>query len=262
MRIVVSMAMALLITAGIACGSSTPTSEVSQPVSTAVPANTPLQSGAASPTPATVAEPTLEASPAQTARPTPEPTPAPTPEPTPEPTPPPAAEPTPEPAPAPTPEPTAEPTRAPTPEPTAEPTRAPTPEPTAEPTRAPTPELTPEPTPEPTAAPSDTSTETPDAPPLPPGAPVVTESGLVLVDLVVGSGHVAEPGAIVAVHYTGKLLDDDTVFDSSIGGDPFQFTLGEGTVIDGWEEGIAGMMRRQAPPHHPSSLGIWRYGFW
>ena len=58
---------------------------------------------------------------------------------------------------------------------------------------------------------------------------------------MVGSGDVAEAGAVVEVHYTGKLLDDDTVFDSSIGGDPFQFTLGEGTVIEGWEEGMAGM---------------------
>ena len=57
---------------------------------------------------------------------------------------------------------------------------------------------------------------------------------------MVGSGDVAEPGAVVEVHYTGKLVDD-TVFDSSIGGDPFQFTLGEGTVIDGWEEGVPGM---------------------
>ena len=72
-----------------------------------------------------------------------------------------------------------------------------------------------------------------------PARPVLTESGLVLVDLVVGSGDVAEAGAVVEVHYTGKLLDD-TVFDSSIGGDPFQFTLGEGTVIDGWEEVLPG----------------------
>ena len=61
------------------------------------------------------------------------------------------------------------------------------------------------------------------------------------MDLVVGTGAVAEPGSLVAVHYTGKL-PDDTVFDSSLErGEPFQFPLGAGMVIDGWEEGIAGM---------------------
>ena len=60
------------------------------------------------------------------------------------------------------------------------------------------------------------------------------------MDLVVGSGDVAEPGTLVEVHYTGELVDG-TVFDSSIGRQPFWFTLGQRRVIDGWEEGIIGM---------------------
>ena len=88
---------------------------------------------------------------------------------------------------------------------------------------------------------TDTATPTPEIPSLPPSAPVRSESGLVSMDLVIGTGAVAEPGSLVTVHYTGKL-PDDTVFDSSLErGEPFQFPLGGGMVIDGWEEGIAGM---------------------
>ncbi len=56
-----------------------------------------------------------------------------------------------------------------------------------------------------------------------------------------GSGEQAVVGSIVSVHYTGKLVDG-TVFDSSIPrGRAFEFRLGEGRVIAGWEEGIKGM---------------------
>ncbi len=56
-----------------------------------------------------------------------------------------------------------------------------------------------------------------------------------------GSGEQAVVGSIVSVHYTGKLVDG-TVFDSSIPrGQAFEFRLGEGMVIAGWEEGIKGM---------------------
>ncbi len=56
-----------------------------------------------------------------------------------------------------------------------------------------------------------------------------------------GSGAIAETGQKVEVHYTGKLTDG-SVFDSSvIRGQPFSFTLGQGQVIKGWEEGILGM---------------------
>lgn len=51
----------------------------------------------------------------------------------------------------------------------------------------------------------------------------------------------AAKGDVVSVHYTGKLLSDGTVFDSSINrGQPIDFTLGVGQVIKGWDEGLIG----------------------
>ena len=70
---------------------------------------------------------------------------------------------------------------------------------------------------------------------------VVTESGLRYTDLVPGAGSEASPGDAVSVHYTGWLLDG-TKFDSSLDRDsPFEFILGDGQVIRGWDEGVAGM---------------------
>ncbi len=60
-------------------------------------------------------------------------------------------------------------------------------------------------------------------------------------DLVVGTGDEATPGSRVSVHYTGWLTDN-TKFDSSVDrGQPFEFNLGAGEVIKGWDEGVAGM---------------------
>jgi FKBP-type peptidyl-prolyl cis-trans isomerases 1 len=68
---------------------------------------------------------------------------------------------------------------------------------------------------------------------------VPTESGLVYVSTVAGKGVRPQAGQKVRVHYTGKLLDG-TVFDSSVErGEPFEFILGQGQVIPGWDEGIA-----------------------
>jgi len=68
-----------------------------------------------------------------------------------------------------------------------------------------------------------------------------TESGLYYQDLQVGGGTVARAGFKVTVHYTGWLVDGEK-FDSSIDrGQPLTFTLGIHEVIDGWDEGIAGM---------------------
>jgi len=70
---------------------------------------------------------------------------------------------------------------------------------------------------------------------------VTTPSGLVYEELTVGSGAEAASGQHVTVHYTGWLTDG-TKFDSSKDrDDPFQFNLGQGQVIKGWDEGVAGM---------------------
>ena len=66
-----------------------------------------------------------------------------------------------------------------------------------------------------------------------------TASGLYYIETLAGTGEQAVKGDVVSVHYTGTLLDG-TKFDSSIDrGEPFEFTLGAGRVIKGWDEGIA-----------------------
>lgn len=67
----------------------------------------------------------------------------------------------------------------------------------------------------------------------------VTE-GLTYVELECGDGDEAATGDAVTVHYTGKL-EHGAEFDSSVGGEPFTFTLGNGLVIQGWEQGVPGM---------------------
>jgi FKBP-type peptidyl-prolyl cis-trans isomerase len=70
---------------------------------------------------------------------------------------------------------------------------------------------------------------------------VKTKSGLEYVDQKVGTGDEAKAGNTVTVHYTGWLKDGKK-FDSSKDRDrPFQFKLGAGRVIKGWDEGVAGM---------------------
>jgi len=70
---------------------------------------------------------------------------------------------------------------------------------------------------------------------------VTTASGLVYEEITVGAGAEAARGLRVTVHYTGWLTDG-TKFDSSKDrDDPFEFHLGEGQVIKGWDEGVAGM---------------------
>jgi FKBP-type peptidyl-prolyl cis-trans isomerase len=60
-------------------------------------------------------------------------------------------------------------------------------------------------------------------------------------ELVVGTGPEAKAGQTVKVHYTGWLTDGKK-FDSSVDrGDPFEFKLGAGQVIKGWDQGVAGM---------------------
>ena len=75
---------------------------------------------------------------------------------------------------------------------------------------------------------------------------ITTDSGLQYIELTVGEGEVAKAGQNVTVHYTGWLRNDDgsagNKFDSSKDrNDPFQFKLGAGHVIKGWDEGVQGM---------------------
>jgi FKBP-type peptidyl-prolyl cis-trans isomerase len=73
------------------------------------------------------------------------------------------------------------------------------------------------------------------------GDGVKTDDGLQYWDIRVGNGAVAKEGDRVRVHYTGWLTTGKK-FDSSVdAGKPFDFTLGNGEVIKGWEEGVTGM---------------------
>ncbi|URR35692.1 FKBP-type peptidyl-prolyl cis-trans isomerase [Thermosynechococcus sp. HN-54] len=70
---------------------------------------------------------------------------------------------------------------------------------------------------------------------------VTTPSGLQYEDIVVGSGVQPQVGDRVTVHYTG-MLTDGRIFDSSRDrGQPFQFQIGVGQVIKGWDEGVGSM---------------------
>jgi FKBP-type peptidyl-prolyl cis-trans isomerase FkpA len=70
---------------------------------------------------------------------------------------------------------------------------------------------------------------------------ITSESGLKYQDLKVGDGGEAKKGDTVSVHYTGWLTNGKK-FDSSLDRkEPFEFKLGAGMVIKGWDEGVAGM---------------------
>lgn len=87
-------------------------------------------------------------------------------------------------------------------------------------------------------------------------------------DLTVGTGAEAVSGRTVSVNYTGWLYDPNapdnkgTQFDSSIGRGPFSFTIGSGSVIRGWDQGVPGMRvggRRRLVI--PPALGYGSQGF-
>jgi len=70
---------------------------------------------------------------------------------------------------------------------------------------------------------------------------VTNPSGLKYLDIQAGSGAVAKPGNKAKVHYTGWLTSGRK-FDSSLDrNEPFEFALGAGQVIKGWDEGVTGM---------------------
>jgi FKBP-type peptidyl-prolyl cis-trans isomerase FkpA len=74
---------------------------------------------------------------------------------------------------------------------------------------------------------------------------ITTATGLQYEDTREGSGALASAGQLVSVHYTGWLYKDGVLgakFDSSKDrNDPFEFGLGAGQVIRGWDEGVQGM---------------------
>jgi peptidylprolyl isomerase len=78
--------------------------------------------------------------------------------------------------------------------------------------------------------------------------PVIETTGdespgaLIVEDIVVGDGPEAKSGDRVSMQYVGVLYSDGTEFDASWDrGEPFDFTLGTGEVIPGWDQGIVGM---------------------
>ena len=73
------------------------------------------------------------------------------------------------------------------------------------------------------------------------GQEVTTPSGLKYTDLKIGDGASPVTGQVCVMHYTGWLTDG-TKFDSSVDrGTPFEFPIGTGRVIRGWDEGVATM---------------------
>jgi FKBP-type peptidyl-prolyl cis-trans isomerase len=77
-----------------------------------------------------------------------------------------------------------------------------------------------------------------------------------------GSGTKPRQGQIVVVHYTGRLMDG-TKFDSSVDrNEPFEFALGQGQVIEGWDRGIAQMQAgEKARLTIPSNLAYGEQGY-
>jgi peptidylprolyl isomerase len=75
--------------------------------------------------------------------------------------------------------------------------------------------------------------------------PVTTSSGLQIIDTKVGTGASPRPNQTAVVHYTGWLYTSGAKgqkFDSSVDrGEPFEFPVGQGRVIKGWDEGVASM---------------------
>ena len=92
-------------------------------------------------------------------------------------------------------------------------------------------------------------------------ASVNAQTGLIAEDRVLGDGAEAVAGKTVVVNYTGAF-EDGSVFDSSVGRAPFEFTLGAGQVIAGWDQGLVGMkVGGQRVLVIPSDLGYGDQGY-
>ena len=67
------------------------------------------------------------------------------------------------------------------------------------------------------------------------------EGGLRYIDETIGDGEAPQAGQRVSVHYTGWLTDGGQFDSSRASGRPFEFNLGQGQVIQGWDVGVASM---------------------
>ncbi len=74
-----------------------------------------------------------------------------------------------------------------------------------------------------------------------PAAPSQPDAKVGIQDVVVGKGQEAKAGDVVSVHYVGTLTDGKEFDQSRKRGQPFNFPLGQGRVIKGWDQGVAGM---------------------
>ncbi len=108
--------------------------------------------------------------------------------------------------------------------------------------------LTSPPSPEPVASDvpiSDAAPPKPSAAPSASAVAAVADAGpavpLEIKDLTPGKGAAAEQGDKVTVHYVGTLMDGKEFDSSRKHGKPFDFVLGKGQVIKGWDQGVAGM---------------------
>lgn len=89
---------------------------------------------------------------------------------------------------------------------------------------------------EPSDEPSNGASDRPDVTP-----PTDLPNELVITDIVEGTGPAVEAGDTVWVDYTGIRSEDGVEFDNSYDrGEPFRFTVGQGSVIDGWDQGLIG----------------------
>ena len=89
---------------------------------------------------------------------------------------------------------------------------------------------------------------------------IIMENGLIIEDMLIGEGSVAEQYSILTVHYTGRLKSGK-YFDSTneIGREPLRFTLGAGQVIKGWDQGLIGMKVGGGKKiNRTTELRIWR----
>jgi len=90
---------------------------------------------------------------------------------------------------------------------------------------------------------------------------VHTKGGVIIEDVKVGQGPVAKNGKMATVYYTGKLKNNNRVFDKNLSGKGFQFRIGLGEVIKGWDIGVEGMkVGGKRKMVIPASLGYGKRG--